>query len=91
MYDDTAREFTAEVSKLGVELYHFVLTCDAEKLAERWKNDKINDWRNEENLQTAIEQLEYFRNIPGAIVVDTSELSVDMAANEIIKIANEFV
>jgi len=84
MYEDTASELVAEISKLDVCFYHFVLTCNAETLTERWKNDEINDWRNDENLQTAIEQLEYFRNLPGATVIDTSELSVDMVANEII-------
>lgn len=86
MYEDLASDLIAEISKLNVCLHHFVLTCNAEALTERWKNDKVNDWRDDGNLQMAIEQLEYFSNLPDAIVVDTSKLSVDMVANEIIKI-----
>lgn len=87
MYDDTAHELVDKIFELDVCLHHFVLTCNAETLSKRWKNDKVNDWRNDENLQTAIEQLEYFRNLPGATILDTSELSVDMAAKEIIAMA----
>jgi len=85
MYRDTASELLSEISNLNFEIYHFVLTCNAEVLAERWHNDAINDWRTEENLKTATEQLEYFSNLADCIIIDTSELSVDAAAEKVIE------
>ena len=85
MYDNTASRLLAEISKLNFEIHHFVLTCNARVLAKRWNKDTINDWRTDENLDVAIEQLDYFKSLADCIVIDTSELSVDMAAEKIVE------
>ena len=75
----------SEMSKLNFQIYHFILTCNKEALTQRWYNDKIADWRTDENLNMALEILSEFNKRKDCIFVDTSELSVDMAAKEIIK------
>ena len=75
----------SEVSKLNFQVYHFILTCNKDILAERWRNDNACDWRTDENLNMAIEILNEFNERKDCIFIDTSELSVDMAAKEIIE------
>ena len=75
----------SEISKLNFQIYHFILTCSKEVLTQRWHNDSTADWRTDENLNMAIEILNEFNKRTDCIFVDTSELSVDMAAKEIIK------
>jgi len=86
MYENTISKLIKEISKLDFEIHHFILTCNAEVLTDRWHKDNYNDWRNDENLKIAIEQLDYFRNLADCNVIDTSELSVDAAAEKIIKL-----
>ena len=75
----------SEISKLNFRIYHFVLTCNTEVLTQRWRNDNTADWRTDENLNMAIEILNDFNKRTDCIFIDTSELSVDMAAKEIIE------
>jgi len=74
----------SEISKLNFQIYHFILTSNAEVLAQRWHNDNTADWRTAENLNMAIKILSEFNKRADCIFIDTSELSIDMAAKEII-------
>ena len=75
----------SEISKLNFQVYHFILTCNKEILTERWHNDNTADWRTDENLNMAIEILAEFSNRTDCVLVDTSAMSVDMVAEEIIE------
>jgi len=75
----------SEMSKLNFQIYHFILTCNEEVLTQRWHNDNIADWRTDENLNMAVEILSEFNKRTDCILVDTSELSVDMVAKDIIR------
>jgi len=76
----------SEISKLGFQIYHFILTCNEESLTERWHNDNINDWRTDENLDMAIEILNEFNKRIDCVFIDTNKLSIDMIAKEIIEL-----
>ena len=73
-----------EISKLNFQVYHFILTCSSDVLSERWHNDNACDWRTDENLSMAIEILNEFNNRTDCILIDTSESSIDMVAENII-------
>lgn len=75
----------SEISKLNFQIYHFILTCSKEVLTRRWHNDNTADWRTHENLDMAVEILSEFNNRTDCIFIDTSELSVDMAAKAVIE------
>ena len=75
----------SEISKLNFQIYHFVLTCDKEVLTERWHSDNVADWRTDDNLNKSIGILSEFNKRTDCIFIDTSDLSVDMAAHEIIE------
>jgi len=75
----------SEISKLNFQIYHFILTCDKEVLTERWRSDNVADWRTDANLNMSIEILNEFNKRTDCIFIDTSDLSVDMAAHEIIE------
>ena len=75
----------SEISKLNFQIYHFVLTCDKGVLTERWRSDNVADWRTDDNLNMSIEILNEFNKRTDCIFIDTSDLSIDMAAHEIIE------
>ena len=78
-----------EISKMNFQVFHFVLTCNKEVLTERWYNDIVSDWRTDDNLNMAIQILDEFDKRTDCIFVDTSELSVNMVAEEIIKLVRD--
>jgi len=75
----------SEISKLNFQIYHFILTCSTEVLTKRWHSDNAADWRTDENLNLSIEILSEFNKRMDCIFIDTSDLSIDMVANEIIE------
>jgi hypothetical protein len=75
----------SEISKLNFQIYHFILTCNTDVLTRRWRNDNTADWRTDENLTMAINILNEFNKRTDCIFIDTSELSVDMVAKDIIE------
>jgi len=75
----------SEISKLGFQIYHFILTCNTEVLTQRWRNDNTADWRTDENLNMAVGILNEFNERTDCIFIETSELSVDMVAKKIIE------
>ena len=85
---EKANKIISEISKMNFQIYHFVLTCSKKVLNQRWYEDAVNDWRTDENLNTAIELdtdlLEAFDNRSDCIVIDTSDLSIDMVAANIV-------
>ena len=85
MDEERAFETVSEIFELNYQIYHFVLTCSKEALAERWRKDDVNDWRTKDNLNVAIKILNDFSKRTDCIFIDTSGLSVDMAAKEIIE------
>jgi len=85
MGEDRVVKTISEISELNYEIYHFMLTCSKEALADRWHKDDVNDWRTDENLNMATEILTEFNKRTDCIFIDTSDLSVDMVAEKIIE------
>ena len=77
-----------EITKLNFKIYHFILTCNTEVLTQRWHDDHAADWRTDDNLNMAVDIANEFNKRTDCIFIDTSELSVDGAAKEIIGIVN---
>ena len=61
------------------------LICDKETLIERWKNDKIVEWRNDEWLNESIKSIEDFKRRINKDLVDNSKMSIDDVINKIIE------
>ena len=66
---------------LGAEVRSVTLTCDRESLIERWKNDRVCEWRTEQWLSVSLRSLPYFQSLDNAL--DTSGLSVEEIANRL--------
>ena len=79
----TASMILPELSKIGFDARHFILTCDQKTLTQRWQSDLVNDWRTDENLQTAINVLDSNNQRTDGILLDTSELMVEEVTNQI--------
>ncbi|MCL2372596.1 MAG: hypothetical protein FWC78_04250 [Defluviitaleaceae bacterium] len=88
MGESNATSLIIKLAKLGFQVHHFMLTSSKEALTERWKNDKINDWRTDKNLTTALDLLEKFSKHKNCTLIDTSSLTVDMAARAVIEKVN---
>jgi len=82
---NTVKKINSGLSDIDFQIYNFVLSCDKESLTDRWKKDNINDWRNDENLNNSIKSLDDFNNRTECIMINTSDLSVEMAAKKIIE------
>jgi len=89
-----------EILKLDFQIHHFILTCSKEVLTHRWHKDEVNHWRTDENLKVAIDfdmdMLDDFNNkifnfnnkCIDCVLIDTSDLSVDIVAENIIEIVH---
>jgi broad-specificity NMP kinase len=85
MGEARAAKTISEISELNYHTHHFMLTCSSESLAERCHKDTANDWRTTDNLNMALDMLKDFNKRTDCIFIDTSGLSVDMVAKEIIE------
>ena len=85
MGEDTVKNIIFEISKLDYQPYHFILTCNENTLTARWIKDNVNDWRTDDNLNIAIGMLSGFNKRTDCIFIDTSDLSIDAVAEEIIE------
>ena len=86
MSENTVKKIISGLSDIDFKIYKFILTCRKEILTDRWKKDTANDWRNDENLNTAVNMLDNFSKHTECIFIDTSDLSVDTAAEKIIEV-----
>jgi len=77
-------DFIADITTMGYDVQHFILTCDKAVLKDRWYKDSVADWRSDEFLVFATELLEQFSKRKDGNMIDTSGLSVDEAVNRII-------
>jgi broad-specificity NMP kinase len=84
MGKDMTADFIADISKLGYDVHHFMLTCDKAVLRDRWYKDVVADWRSDEFLVFATELLEQFSQRKDCVLVDTSNLTVDDAVVHIL-------
>ena len=81
--DRVVRSLTDGLSALGAEARCVTLLCDAEILAERWKNDRDCPWRTEEWLKASLSSLPYFASRRD--ILDTTWLDPDQAAEMILR------
>jgi len=83
MGESLTAEFIADLTKMGYDVRHFILTCDKAVLKDRWYKDSVADWRSDEFLIFATELLEQFSKRKDGNIVDTSDHSIDEAAARI--------
>ena len=87
MGESLAAEFIADITTMGYDVQHFVLSCDKAVLKDRWYKDSIADWRSDEFLVFAMEILEQFSKRKDGEIVDTSNFSIDETVAYIIKVS----
>jgi len=87
MGESLAAEFIADITTIGYDVQHFVLSCDKAVLKDRWYKDSVADWRSDEFLVFATEILEQFSRRKDGEIVDTSNFSIDEAVSYIINIS----
>jgi len=85
--ENNISKITAGVADLDFRLYYFVLVCDEKTLTDRWNNDTVNAWRNDENLKISLSSMEsdFKKRKSPYIIIDTSDLSVDESALKLIE------
>lgn len=67
------------LNKLNLDIKSVTLICDEPTLLNRWKNDKVCEWRNDKWLQISLKSLPYFTSKDNTI--DTSNLSIEEVSN----------
>lgn len=85
MSENTIDKIKSGISHLGFQVNSFVLTCNENALIDRWKNDSITEWRNDDELSNSIKSLADYNKRVSAYIVDTSNLTVDSVVQYIIK------
>ena len=71
---------------LDMKAYCITLICDENTLRNRWSNDNVTEWRDNNWLEKSIESLENYRNVSAdSIVIDTSNMTIDAVAGNIIQ------
>jgi hypothetical protein len=84
MSENTLNKIVSGLSDIDYRIYNVVLSCNKDALIDRWKNDNITEWRNNDNLNIAIKSIDDFNNRTECLLIDTSNLSVDMVAERVI-------
>ena len=87
MGEPLATELIADITAMGYDVQHFILTCDKEVLKDRWYKDSVADWRSDEFLVFATELLDRFSKREDGDIVDTSSFSIDETVAHIINIS----
>ena len=67
------------LNKFNLDIKSVTLICDEPTLLNRWKNDKLCEWRTDERLQISLKSLPYFTLKNNTI--DTSNLSIEEVSN----------
>ncbi len=71
------------LSTLQAEVKSVALVCDRENLIRRWNQDRGCDWRTDEWLSISLKSLPDFAAMDQ--VIDTSDLSVEQVAEQIMR------
>ena len=71
------------IAEMGLEIKSVVLVCDQKSLIDRWKNDKICEWRTQEWLEASLKSLAFFSSLEN--VLDTSSRTVDQIVGRIMR------
>ena len=74
-------EIINKTESLGLEVQSVTLTCDQKTLCDRWKNDAITEWRNDNWLKVSIDSLDLFSAMEN--VIDTTDLTIAQVASKI--------
>lgn len=77
------RQILEGISAMGLEPVPVTLVCGEEALIRRWKNDDAFPWRTDGWLQVSLKSLPYFCAMENCL--DTTQLSIDQAAQEIMR------
>ena len=86
MSENTIEKILHGLINVGIKIYCITLICDKDSLIERWKNDKIVEWRNDEQLNQSLKSIEDFtkRNIEN--IIDSSKMSIDNVIDKIMEL-----
>jgi len=84
MSENTLNKIVLGLSDIDYQIYNVVLTCNKEALIERWNNDNTTEWRNDDNLNISIKSIDDFNKRTECLLIDTSNLSVNMVAERVI-------
>ena len=76
-------EIAAGIAALDMEMISVTLMCSADELTERWKNDKLCEWRTDEWLNVSLKSLPRFAAYENCI--DTTDMDIADVVEAIIK------
>ena len=88
MSDNTIRKIMNEISECNVKACSITLMCNENSLRERWNNDTITEWRNEEELRNSILSLNEYKHRKETFSIDTSNMSIESVVKRIIGIGS---
>ena len=88
MSDNSIRRIMDEISGCNIKAYSITLICNENALRERWNNDVIAEWRNEEELHNSILSLNDYEHRQDTFMIDTSNMSIESVVKQIIEIGN---
>jgi Shikimate kinase len=87
MSDSTIRRIVEGISSCDLKIYSITLICSERALRERWNNDTIAEWRNEEELQNSLLSLNDYKHRQDTCLIDSSDMRIESVVNRIIKIS----
>ena len=87
MSENTINRIINEVSDCCFKLHRITIICDAKTLRERWKNDIITEWRNDEELKSSLLSLDDFSCRQNTCLIDSSEMTIESVVERIIKMS----
>ena len=77
MSENTIEKIILGLKNIELKIYCITLICDNDSLIERWKNDKIVEWRNDEWLKQSLKSIEDFSKKNIKNMIDSSKMSID--------------
>jgi len=86
MSNNTISKIIDKVSVCGLKIHSITLICNENTLRERWYNDTITEWRNDEELQNSFLSLDDYKHRRSTYLIDSSAMPIESVVEEIIKI-----
>lgn len=86
MSENTISKIISGLTDVDLDIYSVVLTSCADALSDRWRNDHITEWRNDDELRNALSSLDDYNNRANAYLIDTSAITADLVVDKVIDI-----
>ena len=85
MSERTIGRIMEGIAGCGAIVHSVTLICSEDALRERWKNDTVTEWRNEEELRNSLASFDDYAHRQNTHLIDSSGMGVEAVVARIVE------